>query len=214
MVEDVEKLLDWYEEEGRAFPWRETENPYEILIAELMLQKTSASQVLPVYRGMIDSYPTPDDLSVADVDDIAEEIYSLGLQNTRAERLRELGRELVENHSGRVPRDKDFLMELPGVGEYISDAVLVMAFGEERAMIDVNVGRVLGRAFFGEEDYSPGSERIERKAEELLPSGEVREFDLSLIDLGALVCRPENPSCGECPLSRICEYFRRLENSD
>lgn len=209
MQEEAEKIVGWYKEKGRDFPWRKTEDPYEILLGELMLQKTSASQVLPIYRKMLEKYPSPKELSEGDIEEIAEVIYSLGLQNTRARRLKELAEQLEEKHDGEVPDDEESLRELPGVGEYISDSVLTLAFGEERTMIDANAGRVLGRVYFGEEDYSPNSDRIISKAEELLPDGKAREFNLAVIDLGASVCIPANPKCQNCPLAKDCEYFGR-----
>ncbi|UOY10005.1 hypothetical protein [Methanonatronarchaeum sp. AMET6-2] len=206
MNRDTEKIIWWYEKEGREFPWRETENPYEVLIAEAMLQKTSASQVLPIYRDFLKRYPSPNELAGADVDEISDIIYSLGLQNTRARRFKKLGKKIVDAHAGEIPSKKEQLMDLPGIGEYISNAVLTLVFEEERPMVDANVIRVVGRAYYGDGDRKTYEPEIEEKVMSLMPPKKAREFNLALIDLGALVCRPKNPSCRDCPLIDSCMY--------
>ena len=209
----VAALVDWYKHNGRKnLPWRKTRNPYRILIAELMLQKTQAvQQVLPVYAEFFRNYPNIKTLSRAKIIDVKKVIESLGLQNIRSRRLKELGSVVCERFNGKIPRRKDDLMSLPGVGEYIANAVLCMAFDEPQPMVDANFGRVLGRVFYGKEEYPPSRNRTWRIASDLLPEVGFKEFNLSVIDLGALVCRPKVQYHGICPISEECRFFKSLQ---
>jgi len=201
-------LVKWYEVKGRKnLPWRNTKDAYKILIAELMLQKTHAiQQVLPVYEVFVKKFPTPYALLDASVDEIKEVIQSLGLQNTRSRRLKELADVLVHQFKGEVPKGYAFLISLPGVGEYVANAVECIAFNQPKVMVDANVGRVLGRVFFGKEEYPPSKYGTKKIAEELLQLNGFKELNLAIIDLGALVCIPKSPKCSECPLCDVCIY--------
>lgn len=207
----IAALVDWYKHNGRKhLPWRMTRNPYRILIAELMLQKTHAvQQVLPIFQIFMHKYPDIASLSKATTDEIKEVISSLGLQNTRSRRLKELATAISEEFNNKVPNKYEDLVSLPGVGEYIANAVLCMAFGRRVPMVDANFGRVLGRVFFGKEDYPPSKDKTCRVTNELLPEMDCKEFNLGIIDLGALVCIPVSPKCPSCPISKYCLYFAR-----
>lgn len=211
----VAAMVDWYNQNGRKnLPWRKTRNPYRVLIAELMLQKTHAvQQVLPVYRSFVDKYPDVKSLSKASVIDLKETIKSLGLQNVRSKRLKELALFVNEQFGGEIPKEYEDLRGLPGVGDYIANAVLCIAFGERKSMVDANVGRVLGRVFYGKADYPPSKDRTLKIAYKLLPETKFREFNLGLIDLGALVCRPKSPLHTNCPLSDECKFFKSIRNN-
>lgn len=197
-----DKLLGWFEENGRKFPWRETNDPYRVLVAEIMLQKTSASQVLPVYKDFIKVYTGPQDLASTGIEDIEEKILSLGLHQNRAKRLKELGNKLMDDFGSKVPREKKELESLPGIGEYISSAVLCMAFGEKQWMVDSNFRRVLGR-YTGNEH--PGFLHALPELEDM-GAEDVRKLNLAVLDYGALVCRPQHPKCDDCVLREGCEY--------
>jgi len=198
-------VTTWFEEKGREFPWRDTEDPYKILIAEMMLQKTSANQVLPVYESFIERYPDPEKLSRAKKKKIKKIVKPLGLQGVRSERLKKMGIILAHSNESRVPEEKEKLLELPGVGEYISNAVLCTAFNKERFMFDSNFGRVIGRFFEGEKSY-PLKEETKEKLKEKIEKSSLKEFNLGIIDLGALICLPKKPKCQECPLRKECRY--------
>ena len=212
----VGKIIDWYEINGRTdLPWRRTKNPYKILIAELMLQKTHAvQQVLPVYNEFFHKYPDIKSLSKASIGDIRKTISSLGLQNIRSRRLKELASVVCKRFNGKIPRRKNDLMSLPGVGKYIANAVLCIAFNEPEPMVDANFGRVLGRVFYGKEEYPPSKNRIWKIASNLLPETRFKEFNLGVIDLGALVCRPKSPHHKICPISEECKLFKSLERGE
>lgn len=198
------KLLQWGEKNRRDFPWRRSEDPYNVLVAEILLQRTLAQKVVPVYKELISRWPTPEELAVTDVGEVSDVLEPLGLQNRRAKALVEIGRRLSK--SG-VPRSEEELLDLPFVGRYAANATLCFAFGESCPVVDVNVVRIYGRVF-GSDWESDQDIRAWEFAEEMLPDGQTQECNLSLLDFGAAVCTSSNPSCSVCPLTEICEFFQ------
>jgi A/G-specific adenine glycosylase len=173
-----------------------------------MLQKTHAvQQVLPVYKNFMDKFPNPSALSKASIDEIRQVIRSLGLHNTRSKRLKELSGVLINQFKGEVPRESVDLLNLPGVGGYVANAVECIAFDQAKEMVDANVGRVLGRVFFGKEEYPPSHNRTGKIAKELSQVSECKELNLGIIDLGAMVCTPKKPKCNICPLKQACLFY-------
>src|SRR5271157_3099422 len=126
-------LLKWYEKNGRSFPWREKRDPYQILIAEIMLQRTKANQVLPVYLDFIREFPTIESLKTATVRKVKRYFARLGLL-WRANRVKQMAQDIVERFNGRIPSDRDQLLAIPSVGDYIADAVLAFAYGKDVAV--------------------------------------------------------------------------------
>jgi len=208
-----EKIIKWYEKKGRDFPWRNTESPYHILLAEMMLQKTSATQVLPIYQKMLERWPTPEDMVEVDVEKIADAIYPLGLQNVRSKRFKRLAERLVKDYEGQVPQTEGELTSLPGVGYYISSAVRCIAFGKPIPMLDANAGRLFGRYYFGEKLYSEVDDKIRDKVTDIFPEDRAKEFNLGVIDMGALVCKQTHPVCKDCPLGKDCRYLQKKEKN-
>lgn len=211
-----EKIVCWYRNFGRLdLPWRKTTNPYEILIAEMMLQKTHAvEQVLPVYKVFLEKYRTAKRLSEAKENEIKTIISSLGLQNVRSRRFIKLGLRLINDFESTVPNNYTELISIQGVGEYIANAVLCMAFNNRTVMVDANFGRVLGRIFFGKEDYPPSKNKTWMMAKKLIPNNNFKEFNLGIIDLGALICTPKTPKCELCPFREECMYKTNTEKSN
>lgn len=197
------ELIKWAEDNLREYPWRETTEPYEVLIAEVLLQKTSADKVAPIYHELLSTYSTPAALAEADPDDVADIIYSLGFQNQRSRALVSIGNQIQE--SG-VPTDADELLELPYVGRYATNATLCFAFGEPRPIVDANVVRVYNRIFDEEFDYQ--DEDIWSFAATVLLADEAQRFNLAILDFAALVCEPKKPSCDACFFTDACRYYR------
>ena len=202
-------LLDWFRLSGRQFPWRQTHDPYAMLLAEKLLQQTVVREgVVRAYNNLLAAYPTPAALVEADVENIRAMIQPLGLYY-RAQELVALAREISEKYDGHVPQDFKSLMALPGVGDYIARAVLCFAFGQDVPIVDTNVARILYRLFRlpGPIPANPARKRsLIDLAASLLPDGQSREFNLAILDFGALVCKPHAPECDLCPLSSICEF--------
>jgi A/G-specific adenine glycosylase len=178
-----EALLDWYAEHGRKLPWRETRDPYAILVSEVMLQQTQASRVVPRWLVWLERWPTAESLAAAATVDVIREWQGLGY-NRRAVSLQRAARVVAERG---WPGD---LTELPGVGPYTAAAVACFAFGRPLLPVDVNVRRVEERTGY-EFDYTCAQ---------------------ALMDLGATVCIARVPRCGECPLASACpSRGRRFE---
>lgn len=209
--EFVRQLLWWHQANSRAYPWRDTRDPYEILIAELLLQRTRAEQVLPVYRRFLARYPRPD--RAPDKQVLAQLLAPLGLP-TRVDRIHAILRRLHDECGGEIPRDPGQLSRLLGPGStYVRDALLVMAYGERVVPVDRTVARLLGRFFLGYVPQ-PGRPHSNREILELAAAiavkGSPRNLFLALVDFAALVCKPR-PVCTNCIVKPGCCAFSREE---
>jgi len=200
-----EALLSWYREDHRAFPWRETTDPYEILVSEVMSQQTQLSRVVEAWRAFLDRWPTPEVLADADRADVVAfwTEHSLGYNN-RAKYLHESARQIVEEYDGTVPETPSELQELHGVGPYTANAVASFAFNNGDAVVDTNVKRVYYRAFGVEDDDSA----FEAVARELMPEGESRDWNNAIMELGGVACA-KTPRCDEagCPWREWCQAY-------
>ena len=205
-------LLSWFEISGRSFPWRNTNDPYKILVAEKLLQQTSVRpDPIKAYEDLIGRYPTNKHLAAANVEVLHKFIQSLGL-HYRATELVKLAQVIQERHSGVIPSDLEHLMQLPGVGDYISRALLCFAFCIDVPVVDTNVARILYRLFGiqGKFPQNPSRNKILLNlAASMIPNGMSRNFNLALLDLGALVCQSKEPICGDCPLLSTCMYGKK-----
>ena len=204
-------LLKWWIENKRDFPWRENgRSPFEVLIAEVLLRKTRAESVLPTFHSILKKYPTPADLSAADFTQLSEMLHPIGLYNIRAQALVDISKILVGEHGGQVPGSSEELTKLPHVGRYIANAVLCLAFGEDVPLVDANIQRILERVFDEREAVEiHKADYLWDRVLALAPRGQAKDFNLALIDFGALVCASRNPSHSECPISDICSHFSR-----
>src|SRR5437773_5913452 len=201
-------LLRWFDKNKRNFPWRETfekPDPYVILFTEIMLQRTRAAQVVPVYLEFVENYPTFEQLVKAPRQEVELLFSRLGLK-WRTKQVTKLIQCLKREHEERIPDDPVKLRELPEVGDYVSKAVECYAFGKREGPVDTNVVRVNTR-LFGKTmnaDIARRNKTIAGITRSLVPSGsDARRFNLALLDLGAMICRPV-PRCPECPLA---SYF-------
>ncbi|MEM3646808.1 MAG: hypothetical protein QW334_01500 [Thermofilum sp.] len=201
-----EKLLQWFEINGRDFPWRRTRDPYRILIAEIMLQRTRAEQVVPVYEEFIRHFPNPESLARAGMEAVRAFFSKLGLL-WRADLVVRLAGELVKRFGGSPPPEREKLLSLPAVGDYMADAVLSFAYGMDVAVVDSNVCRVLRRIFgLKPKGEARRDRRFRELAMKLVPHGKSREFNWAMIDFASEVCTPRKPKCRECLLKSICVY--------
>jgi A/G-specific adenine glycosylase len=198
-------LLAWYRRHGRDLPWRNTSDPYHILVSEVMLQQTQVDRVLPKYHEWLEKYPSLAALASAPEDDVVRTWYPLGY-NIRPRRLQSIAREAVEKHAGRLPDDEATLRSFKGIGAYTAGAVLSFAFGKRAAILDTNVARVLFRVFVGSGD--PDAHAMERHlwdvSRAVLPHRHVFDFNQALMDFGAMLCSARKPACLVCPLSKLC----------
>jgi len=206
----VEKILDWHKRNERDFVWRKTRDPYKVLVAEIMLQKTDAKKVSEIYDGFIEKYPNPYILANAPLSELRKDIMLLGIHK-RAERLKNLAGDVIKNHGGDIPPKKEDLLELPGVGEYISNAVLCFAFGKDAPLLDANVIRVLERAFsIKSPKQRPRTDKnLWAAAERLIPKGKAREYNFALLDFAANVCTARNPKHENCIVRDVCNFYTK-----
>ncbi len=207
-------LKYWWMKYKRNFPWRETTDPYEILIAEILLHRTRAEQVLPVYVEFIEKYPSPIAIAEAKVEDIIKILYPLGLR-WRSYLLYEMAKKIIKS-GGSIKKDKKWLLSLPGVSDYIACAVMCFAFGEPEPILDTNTVRIVGRIHgIHITDGSRRSKKFRELYKQLMDYNNAREFNYAMIDFGAIVCKPREPLCLECPIKKWCLYFKnilKLEN--
>jgi len=199
------RLLAWYDRHGRDLPWRKTDDPYHILVSEIMLQQTQVDRVLPKYEEWLAKYPSLDALADAAEDDVIATWYPLGY-NIRPKRLQAIAREAVGRFGGRLPSDKDTLLSFKGIGAYTAGAIRSFAFRERAAILDTNVARVLFRVFVGNGDQK--SHAMKRHlwvlSDALVPRVRVFDFNQALMDLGAMVCVARHPRCLVCPMVKSC----------
>jgi A/G-specific adenine glycosylase len=177
------------------------------MILEIMLQRTPAERVNKLFDKFLKKYPNPHVLSGSSDKDLERSIQTLGLQKRRAILLKNLAKDLMEKFGGHLPSTEEELLQLPGVGRYVANAVLCYSYGKTVPLIDTNAARVLGRVFgFAVTGDPSKDECLWIFARDILPSRSTREFNWALIDLGALICRPKTPLCDNCPMSDLCLY--------
>ncbi|MES1024889.1 A/G-specific adenine glycosylase [Gloeocapsa sp. BRSZ] len=200
--------MDWATCNLRNFPWRRTTDPYAIFVAEFLLQKTDAAKVVPIYETFLARYPTIEALSLAPVTEVAGLLQPLGL-HFRAERLCESVQKINVFYDGKIPDAEVQLLALPGVGKYTARSICAHAFGQQAAILDTNVARILER-FFGLQGGRVKSrcKVLWKAAEQAAPPAEVGKWNLTLLDFGATVCTARKPRCSECPLQEQCNYSR------
>lgn len=199
-------LLAWYRDAKRDLPWRDLDDPYAILVSEIMLQQTQVATVRDYYVRFLAKFPTVAALAAASVDDVYRIWQGLGYYN-RARNLHESARRIVAEYGGRVPADARSLRSLPGIGRYTAGAVASLAYGIAEPILDGNVMRVLARLFcvVGDPKSSATNRRLWAIASRLVSPDDPRNHNAALMELGALVCKPTHPKCGECPLSGSCQ---------
>ena len=203
-------LLAWYRAHSRDLPWRGRKDPYAVWVSEIMLQQTRVETVLPYYERWMRRFPTVQALARSSQEKVLAAWEGLGYYG-RARNLHRTARRLVAEHAGMLPTTIEGLQRLPGIGRYTAAAIASIAFGADALALDGNLRRVLARLFDLKVDpRSPSGERLlVAKATELLPAGRASEFNQALMDLGARVCTPRAPACGECPLSVGCLALAR-----
>ena len=203
-----QRLLGWYAEFGRAhLPWRHTDNPYHILVSEMMLQQTQVERVMPKYAEWLDKYPSLEDLAGAEIEEVKATWKGLGY-NIRPQRLHDIARETVASYGGELPRDAAELRKFTGIGRYTAGAVASFAYRHDEAILDTNVRRVLQRVFVGKRVVT--DRVLWQISERVLPCGQAYAFNSALMDFGALLCTARAPLCHTCPMADFCRHLKNL----
>jgi len=203
-------LIEWYTRHRRDLPWRRTRDPYAVWVSEIMLQQTQVATVLPYYERWMQRFPNVDTLARAREEDVLHAWQGLGYYS-RARNLMRGARVVRERHAGLVPELVPELLKLPGIGRYSAGAIASIAYGKAVPVVDGNVVRVLCRLFAlsGNPARAPLNARLWEIAEQLLPQGRARDFNQSLMELGATVCTARRPKCTLCPLARLCAGYKK-----
>jgi A/G-specific adenine glycosylase len=201
-------LFAWYRPRERRYPWRRRKpDPYRVLVSEVMLQETQAARVVPAYDEFLRRFPTVRALAEAERADVLRAWNGLGY-NRRAVALSEAARAIVGESGGEVPRDRDQLMLLPGVGSYTAAALASIAFGEPVPALDTNVRRVVARFSLGAEPEEVSPIALRRAAERSIDGRQPGRWNQAVMDLGREVCRPV-ALCDRCPVAGGCRYRLR-----
>lgn len=200
----VDTLLHWHRNHGRHhLPWREPErSPFELLVAETLLQRTTAAAVSGAYTPFVARYPTPEAVVAAPSDEIEKRIAPLGLSK-RAAYIERYSGQLLGRHSGEVPRRRSALLDLHGIGEYTARSVQVHAFDNGLAAVDTNVRRLTARYFSLDSDTGA----IATLVDALVPPERSSDFLYAMLDFAAAVCTPRAPDCSDCPLEDDCNLY-------
>ena len=203
----ADRVLKWADENFSDFPWRQHRSPYEILVAEVLLKRTTATAAARVYDDFLIRFPSPHDIASAPDEELVEALSSVGLQRQRARSIRHLADWLLSKHDGDVPSDLESLLKVPGLGDYSATAILSFGYGVSAAVLDANVERILLRVFCNTLPSRPTKTLLHEVVQNLLPDDQHKEYNYGLLDLGRLVCRYTDPRCGECPLASVCDFF-------
>jgi A/G-specific adenine glycosylase len=198
-------LTDWYSENKRSLPWRDTRDPYFIWLSEIILQQTKVNQGLPYYNTFIEKYPTVFDLAQADENDVLKLWQGLGYYS-RARNLHFTARLIVDQFDGVFPNTYKELIQLKGVGDYTASAIASISFNEVTAVVDGNVYRVLAR-YYGIHtaiNSTSGIAEFKKLAQRIIDRKNPAEFNQAIMEFGAVQCKPKNPECEICPLGNSC----------
>ncbi len=208
-------LLEWWKENKREFLWRKVKDPYKILCAEIMLQQTRAENVEDIYIKFVQKYPSIYSLNNADPENIKNLIKPLGLVY-RYKVLKDNAKIIVEEFEGQIPNTQEKLLDLPGVGQYISNAVLCFAFEENVGVVDTNTIRILKRVFdiHSEKSSARLDDKIQCKINELVGKEDCRKINYALLDFGAKICKKASPNCEECFAKSYCCYVCDLNEEE
>lgn len=204
------RLLAWYADNGRNFPWRKkSTSNYKLVISELLLQRTRAETVASFFGTFIGQYPSWKKLAKAKESEIGQVIQSIGLWRRRAPTLKQLAIVMAQKN-GRFPRTRAEAEALPGVGQYIANAILLLCHGEAQPLLDANMARVLERVFgprkLADIRYDP---YLQNLALEVVQCKKAKELNWAILDLAASKCLPRKPYCNTCPLEAVCLRVRK-----
>lgn len=198
----VNSITTWEKLQVREFPWRVDRSPYNILISEILLKRTTSTAALRVYTEFLNTYPTIFKLSKAKYEELEEFLRPIGLYRQRAKHLKEISGYVVTNFNGEIPDKYDVLMKVPGIGDYTASAILSIANSIPKALIDSNVERVISRAF------NVKGKELKVIAEILVPQTESDIYNYGMVDLGALICHYRYPKHEECPVKKCCYLYK------
>lgn len=202
-------VLRWANENLINYPWRTDRNPYKVLISEILLTRTKAKQVTPVFNEFMRKFPTIEKFMLSRYQDLSKLVSSLGLLY-RAQKLEDLKLQLKNYFKTHIPDNFDDLKSLSGIGDYAANAVLCFGFGEKYPLLDSNFIRVYLRVF----KIKPKTKTAKTDkflwefSKNLLPNKDYINFNYGILDIGGIFCRSKNPNCIQCPVNQICKFYK------
>ncbi|WP_373651851.1 A/G-specific adenine glycosylase [Schlesneria sp. DSM 10557] len=202
------KLREWYVVRARDLPWRRTADPYQIWISEIMLQQTTVAAVIPFFQRFMARFPDLKELARAEETEILRYWEGLGYYS-RARNILRAAKVIVEQHEGQFPTDLVQLQSLPGIGRYTAGAIASFAFDQRAPIVEANTLRLYCRllGYEGDPRSKGGQEQLWTFAENILPRKQPGQVNQALMELGATVCTPRDPACGECPVQSYCQAY-------
>jgi len=203
----VNNLLKWSKDNSPEYPWRNTSDPYQIMVSEMLLRRTRASSVVDVYKKFIKKFPTVFLLAKSDIEEIENTIQSLGMKS-RSDKIKSAAKTIIEKYSGNIPSKESELLAIVGKeSQYTVNAIRCFGLDQKVPIFDVNVKRIFERIFsidFGKAAHKKKSSW--KIVSSLVPEKNIRQYNWALLDLGKAVCTPVTPKCSICPLKSICDY--------
>jgi DNA (cytosine-5)-methyltransferase 1 len=209
------KIVEWSLGCGKAYPWRLAKDPYKIIITEILLQQTNAIKVHSIYNCFFSRYKTINSLNKASYEELKEHLLPFGF-HYRLNKIKALSKVIVEEYKGRIPKTKNELLKLPGVGQYIASAVMCFAYGKRYPLIAADISKIYTR-FFNlpvQSSKSSHTKQLKAIAQSTLPEKKWIEFNHGIIDFGAIICRRELKKCDCCFLKGKCKsYVKKYYNT-
>lgn len=201
-------LINWFEKEQRDLPWRKDKDPYKVWVSEIMLQQTRVDTVIPYFNNFIGQFPTIEGLAEAEEEKVLKAWEGLGYYS-RVRNLHAAVKEVAYKYDGQVPNTAEEISKLKGVGPYTTGAILSIAYGVPEPAVDGNVMRVLSRILSIWDDIAKSKTRLqfEEIIRAIISKDNPSFFNQALMELGALICTPTNPSCLLCPVREHCRAF-------
>lgn len=208
------RLLNWYSENKRDLPWRETTDPYPVWLSEVILQQTRIAQGKDYYLRFVDRFPDVQSLAAAEEEEVLKLWQGLGYY-TRARNLHAAAKQIMTRFNGRFPSNYSEILSLKGIGKYTAAAISSIAYHAPYAVVDGNVFRVIARLFAVEApiDTAEGKKNISDVAQSLLHTDQPGTYNQAIMDFGSLVCTPVQPKCDDCPLQVYCRAYERKKVS-
>ncbi len=199
-------LEDWFPKNARTFPWRKCQNFFHLLVAELLLRKTQAERVAPIFRDFCERYKDPRDVLAASPETLLELLGELGLKQ-RVHWLIELSKQLVEQYGGKIPKDYERLCRLKGIGPYTANMVLCLGRAKAHPPVDNNIARLVSRVFNVKRVGDTRREKhVQAILQEVFREGDPRQVTLAMLDVGGIICTAHKPRCTSCPLKHTCSF--------
>ena len=210
----AKKILYWYDNNKRSLPWRNKcsarQKEYFTLISEFMLQQTQVKTVIPYFKNFLKKIPNFQSLAKVNEAKLLKYWQGLGYYS-RAKNLKQSAKMIIENYNGRLPNNFEDLKRLPGVGDYTASAILAIAFNKSIIPLDGNIERVLKRILYLKTEEEIKKENLHKKKKIFGQTSRSSDYAQALMEIGALLCKPKNPYCKKCPITKNCLSFKKQD---